>query len=291
MGWGGGGGGVLALLLCAPAPSRSRSLAARLPAHTHTHIAHTLPLRTWQALARVAKAHAKGGSAAAAAAPAAAEAAAAAKAASGSGSSSSSSSEPQPKAAPAPAAASASSSASSSTSRAFSTAQQLGATGDLMRTAETLQPLFPKPKLTEKLLGKPPFRFLHDIFVAVLRGAGSGLPGTCAPAGFGSGLYSEAELDGEKAGASRESKMAFLDKAINFLGLYLNTHCAGACARVCAGGVHGEGGCGALHAPVGQVQKAAHTVEHTHTHTHAHTTHTSHSCTARSQVKGHHGGH
>jgi hypothetical protein len=139
--------------------------------------------------------------------------------------------KPQSSAATASASASASASATPApSSRSFCPAAGLGATGDLLRTAEVLQPLIPKPKLTEKLLGKPPFRFLHDILVALVKGAGTGLPGTCAHAGFAAGLYAEAELDGEAAGASRESKMAFLDKLINFLGLFLNTHCTGACA-------------------------------------------------------------
>ncbi|XP_041117424.1 TRAF3-interacting protein 1-like isoform X2 [Polyodon spathula] len=71
------------------------------------------------------------------------------------------------------------------------------------KTQETLGKVIKKPPLTEKLLSKPPFRFLHDIFTEVIR-----------TTGFMKGLYSELEMKSENV-KDKEAKIAFLQKAID----------------------------------------------------------------------------
>lgn len=69
--------------------------------------------------------------------------------------------------------------------------------------------LFAKPKMTEKLLGKPPFRYLHDIFTA-----------TMGKTGWGQGLFQGEELN-SKSFEDKESKLAFLVKLITLTEMML----------------------------------------------------------------------
>jgi TRAF3-interacting protein 1 len=62
--------------------------------------------------------------------------------------------------------------------------------------------IFTKPKMSEKLLKKPPFRFLHDMYTA-----------TMGKTGFGQGLFEGDELN-SKSFEDKDSKLAFLVKLI-----------------------------------------------------------------------------
>ena len=63
--------------------------------------------------------------------------------------------------------------------------------------------------MSEKLLTKPPFRYLHDIFT-----------GTMAATGYGQGLYDAAELDA-KSITDKEAKINWLVKMISLCELVI----------------------------------------------------------------------
>ncbi|XP_077301070.1 intraflagellar transport 54 [Arctopsyche grandis] len=74
-------------------------------------------------------------------------------------------------------------------------------------TQETLGQFVKRPPLTEKLLRKPPFRFLHDIVKAVIKNTG-----------FFDGLFTEEELVSENI-KDRDKKIVFLQKIIEVINI------------------------------------------------------------------------
>lgn len=74
-------------------------------------------------------------------------------------------------------------------------------------TQNSLGKYVKRPPLSEKLLKKPPFRFLHDIVTTVLK-----------TTGFFEGVFDENELISENV-KDRESKLLFLNKVISVLSL------------------------------------------------------------------------
>ncbi|XP_071103791.1 TRAF3-interacting protein 1-like isoform X1 [Haliotis cracherodii] len=75
------------------------------------------------------------------------------------------------------------------------------------KTQNTLGKVISKPPLTDKLLGKPPFRFLHDVTTSVIK-----------TTGFMNGLFTDSELNSENV-KEKETKVAFLQKAIDMVSL------------------------------------------------------------------------
>merc|ERR1711879_694015 len=76
-------------------------------------------------------------------------------------------------------------------------------------TQETLGKLISKPKMTDKYLKKPPFRFLHDIVMEVAR-----------TTSFAQGLYSTEESDAASL-SDKQAKVDFLNKAISVVSFAL----------------------------------------------------------------------
>ncbi|XP_037645066.1 TRAF3-interacting protein 1 isoform X1 [Sebastes umbrosus] len=91
------------------------------------------------------------------------------------------------------------------------------------KTQDTLGRVIKKPHLTEKLLSKPPFRYLHDIFSEVIR-----------TTGFMKGLYGENEMKPDNV-KDKDSKIVFLQKAIDVVMLVSGEPLAAKPARIVAG--------------------------------------------------------
>ena len=90
-------------------------------------------------------------------------------------------------------------------------------------TQQCFEQLFSKPKMTQKLLTKPPFRYLHDIFTATMEATN-----------FGQGLYNEGELDA-KAITDKDGKMNFLSKLITLVELCIGEEIDVKPAKIVAG--------------------------------------------------------
>ncbi|KAL6101249.1 traf3ip1 [Pungitius sinensis] len=91
------------------------------------------------------------------------------------------------------------------------------------KTQDTLGKVIKKPPLTEKLLSKPPFRYLHDIFSEVIK-----------TAGFMKGLYGENEMKSDNV-KDKDSKIVFLQKAIDVVMLVSGEPLGAKPARIVAG--------------------------------------------------------
>jgi TRAF3-interacting protein 1 len=81
----------------------------------------------------------------------------------------------------------------------------------MQKTQKYLGKYVKKPPLSDKLLRKPPFRFLHDVINTVIK-----------ETGFLKGLFSDEELNSENV-KERDAKVAFLSKLIDAVSKCLNS--------------------------------------------------------------------
>jgi len=93
----------------------------------------------------------------------------------------------------------------------------------IAHTQETLGKLISKPKMTEKYLKKPPFRFLHDIVMEVVRSTN-----------FAQGLYTPQECDAAQL-SDKGAKVEFLNKVINATGFALGEQVHVSASKIVAG--------------------------------------------------------
>ena len=93
----------------------------------------------------------------------------------------------------------------------------------ISETKNILQPLFAKPKLSDKLLSKPPFRFIHDTIVATLKSTG-----------FPNGFFSLDELDSSNY-KDKTAKIQFLHKFIHLVNVGNGSALEVSSAKIVAG--------------------------------------------------------
>lgn len=74
--------------------------------------------------------------------------------------------------------------------------------GEVSATKQMIESIVIQPKVSEKLLDRPPFRFLHDLIISITRSTGYGL-----------NFLTEQDIDFRKIN-SKEGKIEFLEKII-----------------------------------------------------------------------------
>ncbi|CAD8212506.1 unnamed protein product [Paramecium octaurelia] len=90
-------------------------------------------------------------------------------------------------------------------------------------TADLYSALFEKPKMSQKLLEKPPFKYIFDIIME-----------TTKQTGYGKGLYTGDELDGNTYD-NKDKKLQFLQKIIDLTSMMLKEEIAAKPGKIAAG--------------------------------------------------------
>ncbi|KAI8612111.1 microtubule-binding protein MIP-T3-domain-containing protein [Chytriomyces sp. MP71] len=83
----------------------------------------------------------------------------------------------------------------------------------IKKTIDLLSRIIKKPPLNTKLLSKPPFRYLHDMFSEIIR--------VSDEIAFARGLYDETEMNAENV-KEKDAKVVYLFKMINMIGFVTN---------------------------------------------------------------------
>ncbi|KAI9352009.1 microtubule-binding protein MIP-T3-domain-containing protein [Obelidium mucronatum] len=96
----------------------------------------------------------------------------------------------------------------------------------IKKTIDLLSRVIKKPPLNAKLLSKPPFRYLHDIFSETIRAT--------EETGFCRGLYDDNEMNSENV-KDKDAKVAYLYKMIDCIGMVTNVEIKANPLKIVAG--------------------------------------------------------
>ncbi|KAJ3029737.1 UNVERIFIED_CONTAM: TRAF3-interacting protein 1, partial [Siphonaria sp. JEL0065] len=96
----------------------------------------------------------------------------------------------------------------------------------IKKTVDLLSRIIKKPPLNAKLLSKPPFRYLHDIFSETIRAS--------EETGFCRNLYDENEMNSENV-KDKDAKVAYLYKMIDCIGMVTNVEIKANPLKIVAG--------------------------------------------------------
>lgn len=91
----------------------------------------------------------------------------------------------------------------------------------IKRTQDALGKIIKKPPLTEKLLARPPFRFIHDVCASVGKQFLSKFKKLISSTGLMKGLFTSDELVVDNI-KDKEGKLAFLKKIVEFVSVAQN---------------------------------------------------------------------
>jgi TRAF3-interacting protein 1 len=95
--------------------------------------------------------------------------------------------------------------------------------GDWQRTAELVGSIISKPSMKQKLLSRPPFRFLADTIINIQKATG-----------FLSGLFEGSEMNPKEI-KDKQAKVEWLNKLLNAVGLFWNTTMNAKSSKIIAG--------------------------------------------------------
>ncbi|CAK57362.1 unnamed protein product (macronuclear) [Paramecium tetraurelia] len=98
-------------------------------------------------------------------------------------------------------------------------------------TADLYSALFEKPKMSQKLLEKPPFKYIFDIIMETTKQTGFKFK---FPLGYAKGLYTTDELDGNSYD-NKDKKLMFLQKIIDLTSMMLKEEIAAKPGKIAAG--------------------------------------------------------